>query len=198
MSADDQGKKEDPIAVGDSSMEIVTDTNAPGVLTIDDGQATDLATLPMGQDEVSERLDSLHKTDMKIAEMTETLSNAIDMLIPRSELDINSFELKEGDKGWEPGIQQGLPSLKSAFKVNSIEFLQSLEEVSTTLRKEIKRLNDFSRDKVLPINTDTKAQWTSLENYDKIINQIKGMLGAEGIEGAGGIKEVKDEEMKDA
>lgn len=197
MSADDQGKKEDPIAVGDSSMEIVTDTNTSGPLTIDDSHATDLATLPMGQDEVSERLESLHKTDMKIAEMTETLSNAIDLLIPRSELDINSFELKEGDKGYEPGIQQGLPSLKSAFKVNSIEFLQSLEEVSTTLRKEIKRLNDFSRDKVLPINTDTKAQWTSLENYDKIINQIKGMLGAEGA--AEGIKqEVKDEEMKDA
>ncbi|KAG5365564.1 hypothetical protein CJU90_4654 [Yarrowia sp. C11] len=183
----DEGIKEDPIAVGDESMEVVVETGSSGgPLTLDDSHATDLATLPMGQEEVSERLESLHKTDMKIADMTETLSNAIDLLIPRSELDINSFELKEGDKGWEPGIQQGLPSLKSAFKVNSIEFLQSLEEVSTTLRKEIKRLNDFSRDKVLPINTDTKAQWTSLENYDKIINQIRGMLG-----------ETEDTEMKD-
>lgn len=179
-------------------MEITTDTTPPKALTIDNSHATDLATLPMGQDEVSERLESLHKTDMKIAEMTETLSNAIDLLIPRSELDINSFELKEGDKGWEAGIQQGLPSLKSAFKVNSVEFLASLEEVSTTLRKEIKRLNDFSRDKVLPINTDTKAQWTSLENYDKIVNQIKGMLEGETKEKDEEKEKKKDEEKKDA
>lgn len=186
------GKQEEPITVGDESMEIVADDKPKGPLTLDDSHQTDLATLPMGQDEVSERLESLHETDMKIADMAETLSNAIDFLIPRSELDINSFQLKEGEKGWEAGIQQGLPSLKSAFKVNSIEFLASLEEVSTTLRKEIKRLNDFSRDKVLPINTDTKAQWTSLENYDKIIKQIQGMLKGENDE-----KDGKDAEMKD-
>jgi hypothetical protein len=44
----DEGKKEEPIAVGDESMEIATETPTGGALTLDDSHATDLATLPMG------------------------------------------------------------------------------------------------------------------------------------------------------
>lgn len=137
----------------------------------------DLSVAPMAIEDVEKRLSALHEIDkvgslldlfhynanlylQKIIKLLHTASEAIDHLkAGKTATDILSTE-----------------ACKTQFTAATKQYYTTLEDVTVSVRREIRMLSNVSRDKVLPISLVPKAQWVGALKEAEIWSSVDGLL----------------------
>ncbi|ODQ68449.1 hypothetical protein NADFUDRAFT_49089 [Nadsonia fulvescens var. elongata DSM 6958] len=126
-----------------------------------DEESIDLSSVPINSEEIEVRLDSLHEIDLRIIELLEAASKSLSLMTEATK---------------KPSSPINTAESKATFEKSSQSYFELLEEVSVSLRKEIKLLNEVSKDKVLPISVDAKAEWVGKAKESEIYTHIDTLL----------------------